>query len=276
MFDHKFFIRPILLIMKKLIFLLFPIFFCFQGNAARDISSFDIARWYLDADLVLVCNVLHTDTVIIQKHDSIDADGYHILYDVIREKYLISVDSVIKGAQLFNANMDSIFTPDFSTPMIRQKAVLNSEGDTLHQIISYDDFCHGDSYFRIKSPEKQLVILRKTDIGYVIDYKSYCDSLTMELIQDVKAKGEDYFNFLLSSQQANAETLKIYPNPVTDKLNIEGVQPDRIEIADLKGKKYETDLRNPQCIDLSALNPGVYMISVFEKGKRWSEKIVKH
>jgi hypothetical protein len=40
--------------------------------------------------------------------------------------------------------------------------------------------------FRITSPEKKLIILRKTEIGYAIDYATDCDSYILDLIKAVQ------------------------------------------------------------------------------------------
>lgn len=57
--------------MKKLIgVLILLLVFCYSGQAVRIISDFDISRWYLDADLVLICTVDETNTLTIEKIDS--------------------------------------------------------------------------------------------------------------------------------------------------------------------------------------------------------------
>jgi len=228
--------------MKKLISVILLLFvFYYSGQAARIINSFDIARWYLDADLVLICNVTHTDTLKISSYDAIVEDGYHLRYDILREKYHLSIDSIIKGEQSIDGTMDSIFTPYFSTQSIYEKKEfkgLNSDGDsifymTMKMFSDYND----DGYFRIKSDKQYLVILRKTEIGYVIDYKSECDSSTMALIQEIKEKGEDYFSFLLPPK---TDTLAVYDyycesmNPSKIDTTIFAYQHDTLSIRNIK------------------------------------------
>jgi hypothetical protein len=70
---------------QLLVFILLII--SFPGNSVRIISPFEIARWYLDADLVLICSAQKTDTVLISRFDSLKADGFRLQYDLIREKY---------------------------------------------------------------------------------------------------------------------------------------------------------------------------------------------
>jgi hypothetical protein len=268
--------------MKKLLSVVILIFaFSFSGKCVRIITDSDIARWYLDADLVLICNVVHTDTTTVSKVDSLVADNYHLTYDIIREKYQLSIDSIIKGEQFIDGTMDTIFTPDFSTTAIRKKEVFvgfDANGDSIIQYwmgISICCGCGDDNYFRIKSQEKHLVILKKTEIGYVIDYDTECDSSILELIQDVKLRGEDYFNLALSNETVKSNTISIYPNPFSDILNVKGIHAKSIEITDSYGKIVRIEIHDPQRIDLSSLKPGPYLISIFSDNKKWTEKILK-
>jgi hypothetical protein len=268
--------------MKKLISVVILIFaFSLSGLCGRIITNVDIARWYLDSDLVLICNVGHTDTITVSKFDSLVADDFHLRYDILREKYQLSIDSIIKGEQFIDGTMDTIFTPDFSTTAIREKEVFegfDSNGDSIiqHWIgISIGCGCGDNNYFRIKSQEKHLVILKKTEIGYVIDYDTECDSSILELIQDVKLRGEDYFDLTLSSETIKSNTISIYPNPFSDILNIKGVHAKRIEITDLNGKIVRIEIQDPQSIDLSSLKPGLYLISIFTDNNKWTRKIIK-
>lgn len=97
-----------------------------------------------------------------------------------------------------------------------------------------------------------MVILRKNEIGFIIDYQSECDSLTLNLIKEVKMQGEEFFN-LLSSQTVKSENSLIYPNPFKDIININDIQAKRIEITDINGKTSEMEIQDPHRIDLSYL-----------------------
>lgn len=198
--------------MKKLIVLVILVLaICNTGKACRIITNFDIARWYLDADLVLICNVIHTDTILVHHHDSLVTDGFHEIYDVLREKYHLSVDSIIKSNKLTVGTMDTIFTPLFSTDRIQQKIEfreLNENGDSIFigEVKGFTDF-NDYSYFRIRSMEKQLVMLHQTPLGYVIDYRTELDPYIMDLISEVNRKGESYFTSFLEPE---VDTLPVY------------------------------------------------------------------
>jgi hypothetical protein len=72
---------------RHLNLLLIILFLPVAAFSARIISQFEIARWYLDADLVIVCSVQKTDTIFVSRFDSLKADGFRIQYDMVQEKY---------------------------------------------------------------------------------------------------------------------------------------------------------------------------------------------
>jgi hypothetical protein len=230
--------------MKKLIALFILVLAIYNtGKAARIITNFDIARWYLDADLVLIGNVVHTDTILIHHHDSLVADGFHETYDVIREKYHLSVDSILKSKGLIGEKRDSIFTPLFLTDRIQQKIEfkgLNENGDSIFfgTIKGFTDF-NDYGYFRIRSTEKQIVLLHQTSFGYVIDFTTKADASMMDLIREVNKKGESYFTDFFEPQ---VDTLPVYDhycqsmNPYEIDTTIFKYQNDTLYIRNVKNE----------------------------------------
>lgn len=84
-----------------------------SGYAAREITSLDIAKWYLDSDLVLICTVNKINTIFVSRYDSISTDNVIFSYEIIREKYLISIDSIIKQEKPKLEILKTIETTDF-------------------------------------------------------------------------------------------------------------------------------------------------------------------
>ncbi len=189
--------------MNRLLIILSLVFLASKpGLASREITGFDIARWYLDVDLVFICTVKQIDTIYIGHYDSISTDNIRESYDVIQEIYLISMDSLIKGDLTGKKSVDSVKTPAFLIHYSKTREIgkvfsgFDAEGDSIFQIAvrMFDDDAYFDnSYFRLKSNTKHLVILTKASEGYVIDYESECDENILELIGEIKAKGESYF-----------------------------------------------------------------------------------
>lgn len=79
-------------------------------------------------------------------------------------------------------------------------------------------------------------------------------------------------------EENNFDTLKIFPNPAKDILNLASNQPvDSVSIYSLLGQKVmETTLEDAQAtLNISDLNPGVYMLNVTIDGQVANYKIIK-
>ena len=175
-------------------------------KAARIITNFDIARWYLDSDLVLICSANKIDTLFLSHHDSNSPDSLRLTYDMIREIYHIETDSVIKPSNNQYVLIDSIFSQDFSINYSKTKQGkdectyrLNEHGDTigvdtLRTMIMYCDDYSDYSYFRLENNYKHLVILSLTHHGYMIDYETEISDSILELIAEVQRKGQAYID----------------------------------------------------------------------------------
>jgi hypothetical protein len=76
----------------------------------------------------------------------------------------------------------------------------------------------------------------------------------------------------LSTSEAALSTAKIYPNPVTDVLNIEDLKSIKmVEIHDLNGKLLKVIHPNNKniSIGLTELNPGIYTANIIrDKGNQ--------
>jgi hypothetical protein len=200
--------------MKHRLNLLLLIFWLpLSAFSARIISQFEIARWYLDAELVIVCSALKTDTIFVSRFDSLKADGFRIQYDRVIEKYHIEIDSVLKSST--NAEFpDTVFSQEFTINSREIKIVerifdgLDENGDSVFSYLTEIRVHSGydDSYFRIQG-EKYIAILSKKDSVYVVDYSTKYDTWIMKLLAEVEEIGESYFNIF------SAENLPYFPFP---------------------------------------------------------------
>jgi hypothetical protein len=73
-------------------------------------------------------------------------------------------------------------------------------------------------------------------------------------------------------------TLKVYPNPVTDVMNVEvfGENSDNVmlSLVDGMGRVYRLAYRLSRSIDLESLNPGLYLLVAEFSGQRLIRKII--
>jgi len=74
------------------------------------------------------------------------------------------------------------------------------------------------------------------------------------------------------SQYSN---ISLYPNPVIDKLIVNGLTKFSISIYDLYGRHLFNADKVTASIDVSNLTPGIYLIHLKSEGKSYIYKIVK-
>ena len=187
--------------MRKLVITTFLLFiFCISSYCARIISSWDIARWYLDADLVVVCHVKDVKTIIVHHVDSIDFEGFRNQFEIIKEKYTLSIDSVLKGNPKLEGNPEA-FTPTFVSNYSREKETkefkgISASGDSIFvkriEVPNYDNY-DDNAYFRLPFDGKSIVILKKNNWGYEIVYQQNYEKNFLSFLNDVKIEGENYF-----------------------------------------------------------------------------------
>ena len=86
-----------------------------------------------------------------------------------------------------------------------------------------------------------------------------------------------YFENGASSSDINEvlESIKIYPNPTTNNLNIgSNIKFDKIEVIDHLGKYYYFD-NIDKSLNLNKLNKGIYIINLYHKETVYSKKFTK-
>jgi len=174
-------------------------------KAAREITNMDIAHWYLDSDLVLICTTWKTDTIFLNHHDSNINDSVRLTYDMIREVYHIDIDSIIKPHETYTDTIQTILSQDFSINYSKSQQSeslvfkVNEIGDTIGVDtigfitmfgVDYSD----NSYFRLQNDKQHLVILSLTEKGFVIDYETEMSDWIIELVAEVKDKGQSYID----------------------------------------------------------------------------------
>lgn len=81
----------------------------------------------------------------------------------------------------------------------------------------------------------------------------------------------------LSVNENTLNALAIYPNPVTDVLNISGgFSPTSVMVFDLNGRRYELPFDSQaNTVDLSRLSAGVYLLSIEAEGGKLNKRFIK-
>jgi len=185
--------------MKKLFFaIVFILASQNYSQSAYIYTNWNIARWFLDADLVIVCHVTDEKTISISKQNFIDADGYRNKYEIIKEVYCFATDSIIKGKL---ENINQAVTPEFSINKSRERTekIFNGFDDNndstfifnvqIPDIVDYDD----NTYFRPPFQEKCILFLKKNEKNYDIVFQKGFDKTFVSFLNEVQNQGEDFF-----------------------------------------------------------------------------------
>lgn len=89
-----------------------------------------------------------------------------------------------------------------------------------------------------------------------------------------------YVNIVLGMGDIKAGNFKLYPNPFTDQIVIENDKSEMLEVSIINGlgqivKMLKMNTRK-EILDLSDINPGVYVIIIQNEKNKFSTKLVKN
>jgi hypothetical protein len=77
---------------------------------------------------------------------------------------------------------------------------------------------------------------------------------------------------------AKENMIKVYPNPATDKLNVEVSVTSKVQMLDINGKQViaeqNVNANQKHSIDVSDLAPGVYMLKIYNDKFVNTKKVV--
>lgn len=78
------------------------------------------------------------------------------------------------------------------------------------------------------------------------------------------------------SQSMGNESLKIYPNPATSQIAIQGIAVAKYEVVDLLGRSVLTNnLTEKNTIDISSISKGTYILKLYNSEKIITKKFIK-
>lgn len=125
------------------------------------------------------------------------------------------------------------------------------------------------------------------NIGFVEGHGSTKENTTYSFLDQNPLSGMNYYRLrqldfdgkfeysrIVGVKMDIERTVKIYPNPTTGILNVEGAQSG-VKIFDLSGRPVMNATIINQKIDISNLPAGLYIMSVFSENKERAVSIVK-
>jgi hypothetical protein len=182
----------------KILFAFVFIFLPIHGE--RIITSSDIAKWYLDADLVVVTTLIERQTIPIRSIDTLGAGGYSVKCDFMKDRYMVIIDSTFKGCS--SQDTITVTTPEYSLNCHKYRITENSgievseTGDTtsLSSVEIIPDNYDSGNYFRLGTETKNIILLNYDREGYetILVMRGAKDE-DLEFLNKVSREGEDYF-----------------------------------------------------------------------------------
>jgi hypothetical protein len=118
-------------------------------------------------------------------------------------------------------------------------------------------------------------------IGYNRDGPYGETGFIMKLTRDGCLDTLNCFPVMLQNIDNQVESLKVYPNPAYESINIElpikGIRQKRIKITNLQGQVVMDMKSLDEVIDLdiSGFSPGFYSVEVLTKNRQFLGKFVK-
>ena len=84
-----------------------------------------------------------------------------------------------------------------------------------------------------------------------------------------------YQNNALSTDEVYAKNFRVYPNPASDYIKIASTEViDRLEIYSILGNLVISKSNYLDRIDISNLNPGIYLLNIYSGSKKIAKKVV--
>ena len=183
--------------------------------------------------------------------------------------------AIVSAAPLFLQDTSLLPIHNFTVLQKENKALLRWKSDTLTD---------GESFYAVERSSNgtdfNLVGVTKNVSGGWFEFLDEAPSRG-KLFYRVKLSTSQtsYYSVIVSANPSADASCKFYPNPVDKVLIVKSELGVDIQIADGTGKPLITEKLQGglKVVDVSSLEPGIYVITLFQKetNKLVSEKLVK-
>ena len=274
----------------------------------NDNDAWPLIAYTFDENLIL------TDTIVysyLNENSSCELAGNMdhmapIMKSPIKDTYLLAAqirntdDTYSTSLIRFDKNHNPMAVANLVSPSISLKAGTPICTEVIHENTIYHTY---NTYpYNYLSPvvglarlDKDLNVVWDIKLPFVPNAMSYGTTLKVLANGNIAvsvASGSSFSNSTLfiyiirdndptdTPEMTNKDCpFIIYPNPVKDQLTLrldDGSKPVSVELYDLAGRLVGTKSNGLECIDMSAMPSGMYMLRVTMKdGARYHEKILK-
>jgi len=164
---------------------------------------------------------------------------------------------------------------EVETGKVKISWVDNSNNESGFEVQRYDKTT-GNFYHLLTTEENVISVVDTTsNVGTGVYLYSY-------RVRSVNAAGESSFIDVLpvildTEKQVTHSSIFTYPNPVKNTITIElsDVQDAQVEVIDALGNTLLTEKLSKQQLDLTSLNPGIYILRVKIRSQLIEKRIVK-
>lgn len=180
--------------MKRILII---IMFSFLGLTKSQCQTYDdFAQWYINSDLVIIGKATKDDKILLQKVDTINLSNHQVKYDLIKHKYEIKIDSVLKGKY----NLDTI-----TITSVPEKDNYNEYQETklesgLVRVSGYSGPNYNGNYAQIQL-YNQIVFLKKTDSAFGLVHRLDVTKEIMTLLKGVDQYGMSNINPMIENDK---------------------------------------------------------------------------
>jgi hypothetical protein len=151
--------------------------------------SDEMARMYLDADLVILGSAISSRTETLRSWDSLGTDGWTYHHKAMSDVYQVAVDSVLKGD--CRGSQIVIHTTQYGGGINRSRFdKIDGAGRPMYLGELIDTPDEKDS---ISGRGEQIILLDKQDSVYTLTLAVSPDESTLAFYRQVQEKGKAYF-----------------------------------------------------------------------------------
>jgi len=155
--------------------------------------------------------------------------------------------------------------------------IMVPEGDTVSVTNSYFiDSCNGDNGFGVPKTD---AFMKSEDLVNLLNADSVVFALDLNNINGGYPVFANGGHLNVADNQSVGNIVSCYPNPASDKVNIEiplDVKVENVSLFNLSGRMIKTQTTGLETIDISGFAPGVYVMKIaLKNGNVFEKKIVK-
>ena len=164
------------------------------------------------------------------------------------------------------------FEVNGTAPMIRitdvHEGLMSTAWDVLYGTLGYNLYRDGE------------MIVEHLNAGFFNDTEMPIDAVHCYAVQAIFEKGvsalsEEACANYFTGLHENDSQLSIFPNPTTDKVNVECVGMSRIDVYNVEGKLVRSMKVEDDVVQIDGLDSGVYMLRIYQGDEILTRKVVK-